>query len=365
MDIQNLKINILPAYDGDCIHLRFYLLAHDDAKPEKRAERMQEQEDETPPEADKYRCVNVVIDSGPSDHADGFTRLMHSIRDAGEKVDLLCFTHVDDDHIQAAEKFFGNPVASLRARDYIEKVWINIPQYETEKAVEKKPSHNEKLSPRRAVDLYSYLLWHKIPCETWVSAGRTERYESAVIRVVLPTDKRLGEYEAWWKTKRPNDQLAATAPQDPSKSNGSSIALLVEVFGSKLLFAGDAYADDLEAAAQTYAASGLDMVKLPHHGSRRNTSETMLEQMKCSCFVISGDGSQKQLDKKRPSLDALELVNGYGMREGAVTLYGNYDWDYVSAWVRDDHVTGVNIIKLDHKPIQISDKIEIRTEPMG
>lgn len=361
MDNQSFEINILPAYHGDCIHLRFYSVENEYEKTEESVKYMEDLNSTGSQKPPAFRWYNIVIDSGPAKHKEGFSRLLHSIRDNGEKVDLLCFTHVDDDHILAAEKFFGNPGVSENAAAYIEKIWINIPRSETDQAQPIQPRYTERLSPNSAVDLYGYILWHNIPCETWISARKTMECGKVQIQTVLPTPARLDEYAAWWKQKRQAEQLS-TDPVDSSESNGSSIVLLIDAFGSKLLFTGDAFAEDLEKVAAEYAGSGFDLIKLPHHGSKANISESMLDAMKCKYYIISADGRQKKLEKKRPSLRTIELIQKHAMEKGCVTLYGNYDWEYVRELVSNKKLECVKIITLEKAPIQITDKIKIRTE---
>ncbi len=63
---------------------------------------------------------------------------------------------------------------------------------------------------------------------------------------------------------------------DDSITNGSSISLLVEVEGSRLLFLGDAWPEDIVAALQQNGPAVFDAIKVAHHGSTRNTSPELL-----------------------------------------------------------------------------------------
>ena len=45
------------------------------------------------------RIVNIVIDAGPSTFKKDFINLVEEIENCSEKIDLLIFSHIDDDHI--------------------------------------------------------------------------------------------------------------------------------------------------------------------------------------------------------------------------------------------------------------------------
>src|SRR5205823_178611 len=96
--------------------------------------------------------------------------------------------------------------------------------------------------------------------------------EAGLIPGPLPARSDLTEgLEAFGSFKI---ETAAEEPfkKDSSKPNGSSIALLVEYEGKRLLLAGDAHADLIAASIQplAQAAGGrlsLDAFKVSHHGS--------------------------------------------------------------------------------------------------
>lgn len=329
MSGDSFDINVLPAGRGDCIHLRFFSV-------------------------DKW--YNIIIDSGPTGNKGnkhGFASLMQKIKNDGETVDLLCFTHVDEDHIGAAECFFGN-VASVGAQEYVKQVWMNIPEYEAANLTLQAPSRTEPLGAKEAVILCQYLMWHKIPVYYSIPQGVRLQFGNVRLHALLPTQERLADYKQWWTKQRKNTtgtELLSSRKTDKSEPNGSSIAIMIFACEKKMLFCGDAFSDDLQIAAAQWAGTGFDLVKLPHHGSIRNITMEMLQAMNCGNFVISADGK-----RKRPTQDTIDLLGKYGSACGGVTLYGNYLWDEIEK--RD----GVNIIVLGKDPITVTGKIEIRTK---
>lgn len=91
-------------------------------------------------------------------------------------------------------------------------------------------------------------------------------------------------------------RLADVYTPDASVSNGSSIALLIFTGNTRLLFLGDALAEDvvdnLKALHPTAAPLIFDAIKVSHHGSLHNTSVALLSIVDSPCFLISSDGSR-------------------------------------------------------------------------
>lgn len=91
-------------------------------------------------------------------------------------------------------------------------------------------------------------------------------------------------------------RLADVYTPDASIPNGSSIALLILTGNTRLLFLGDAWAEDvvdrLKALQLTAAPLIFDAIKVSHHGSLHNTSEELLSIADSPCFLISSDGSR-------------------------------------------------------------------------
>lgn len=321
MDNPKLEINILPAFHGDCIHLRFH---------------SQEQ------------CHNVVIDSGPGKHSAGFKRLMNGIRAEGEHVDLLCFTHMDDDHILAAKHYFNTD----EKLDFVRQIWINIPHDEVKRAQKMESGSDELTGAGKTFELFGHILRHGILCKTTVKQGDELTVGDMLIRTVLPTQERLKTYFDDWYEQMSNVKLASAQSPDDRPANGGSIALVIEAMGKRLLFSGDAFAPDLEEISGMWAGeNGFVLVKLPHHGSNANMSSSMLDAMNCRCFVISANGSMG-----RPSQDTVNILGQYGSDHQGVMLYGNYGWNDI------DKAVGVTIKKLGAEPVSVTEGITLRTE---
>ena len=113
--------------------------------------------------------------------------------------------------------------------------------------------------------------------------------------------------------------------EDDSPANGSSIALLFEYAGHKLLLAGDAHPNVLVEGLQRLGYSAqfpleLDALKLSHHGSRANTNDKLLGMIRCDRYLISTNGKTFN----HPDKECLARVIWANQERPDTVLYFNY-----------------------------------------
>jgi hypothetical protein len=87
-----------------------------------------------------------------------------------------------------------------------------------------------------------------------------------------------------------DEDLAQLHFPDVSITNGSSISLLVEVEAARILFLGDAWAEDIVTTLMSRGPTVFDAIKIAHHGSACNTSPELLALVDSPHFFISTDG---------------------------------------------------------------------------
>ena len=83
-------------------------------------------------------------------------------------------------------------------------------------------------------------------------------------------------------------------PEDTAAANGSSIAILIEVRGKRMLLGADAHPSVLLAgirSLQPVGRLGVDVFKLPHHGSAANVTDDLLDAIDAKVFVFSTNGA--------------------------------------------------------------------------
>jgi hypothetical protein len=123
------------------------------------------------------------------------------------------------------------------------------------------------------------------------------------ITIVGPTKANLEKLrQEWLDWLAENENLAGTqdpytlAMADRSVPNLSSIMLLVEADGKRVLLTGDGRGDHLiEGLGQAGLLDGsgkihVDLLKLPHHGSDNNVTKGFFETVTADTYVISANG---------------------------------------------------------------------------
>lgn len=200
------------------------------------------------------------------------------------------------------------------------------------------------LSPTKACLASMLTRWEKdLACEDDGKRIDPGDWERAL--EVLADEKRLapdalGCGEVEWPPDV--DELAhAEFETDGSEPNGSSIAFVAEYEGKRVLFSGDAHAPVLVAGIERLlAGSGesrltLDAIKLPHHGSKYNLSQELLELVECRRFLISTNGSRHH----HPDPEAIARVLIFGSE--SLELVFNYSEEEQGRWdddgLRDEH----------------------------
>jgi len=248
--------------------------------------------------------------------------------------ELLVVTHIDNDHIDGIVRLLQNPQLGVRFNDIWFNGWRHLGAPKDDILG---PVQGEYLAARIGK---MRLPWNKGFGGNAAATSEADRLprlplEGGLKLVLLsPTPAELSSLRAEWecivtdaekhypapgsmadwlvwlskdRLYRPDekdDTLGEEAPDveklagvefspDPSPSNASSIAFLLEYGETRCLFAGDAHSNVLEASIQKYLKEQhlpvlrLDAFKLPHHGSRGNLSSGLLELLRCKRFLIS------------------------------------------------------------------------------
>src|SRR5215211_6350278 len=131
-----------------------------------------------------------------------------------------------------------------------------------------------------------------------VAGPREVPFGGATLTVVAPDTGALERLDAEWEDYVARHPAPAQVAEyaDRSVFNLSSIVVLAEAAGKRMLLCGDARGDHvlrgLEAAGKLAAGGSLalDVLKLPHHGSIRNVEADFFERLPARHYVISADG---------------------------------------------------------------------------
>jgi len=181
-----------------------------------------------------------------------------------------------------------------------------------------------------AADLGTLHLKDNKPVGGLVTAKKDQKpfdIDGAKVTVIGPLQKRVDKLRDEWEKalKKPTKSARQAALQDlflPTKSqdkavpNLSSIVVLVDVGGQKLLLTGDAHGDDIVSAWQDELKLGagpvkLNVLKMPHHGSIRNVTKKFIDFFEADHYVFSANGKFDNPDA--PTLEA--VVKAHGARK--------------------------------------------------
>lgn len=328
------RIEMLPAEEGDALWIEY---------------------------GDRDRLRRMLVDGGVIDTHDTLVDRIEAI-EGKRRFELIVVTHIDNDHIDAMIKLLGDD-HNVQVGDF----WFNAWEQIREDVLG--PKQGEMLTERLSQRGWKHQ--HKpkgqaiaIPDEGKLPVFRLPG--GMKITVVGPRWADLRGLRKEWNTVITNaglesggeftgaklleaapryakDRLGTDPPnverwadrkftEDPSPSNASSISLLLEFKNRKVLLTGDARSDSLiEGIDRLLKERKLDRLKIdafkvPHHGSKNNVSNALMQRLECQHFLVSSSGRKFN----HPDDDAIARIIFHSDRP---ILHFNYrsadnqDWD--------------------------------------
>lgn len=338
-----ISLEMLPAAHGDCLWLEY---------------------------GDAEHTHRILIDGGPGSCYETLRWRILSLPVAERHFELLVITHVDADHIEGVIKLLQDEDLQCKFDD----IWFNdwqqidnlpdqdvippnlgpvqgeflgaliesIPGQAWNKAFAGKAIYVldgdfdlpqvttagglklTVLSPTRGTLETLRVHWDEAVKDAGFNPGNREQ---ALIQ--LRAQKRLGPP----RQDLLGDELQASK-LDKSANNGSSIALLAEFDGKRLLLAGDAFAPELRQSLERWMSHNnqdqvkLDAFKLPHHGSTNNITPQLLQILSCKRYLISTSGARFN----HPDAEAIDLILEHHNARGKPQLYFNYLTEDTKFW---------------------------------
>ena len=258
----------------------------------------------------------------------------------------MVITHVDDDHIGGIIRMFEYADPNL---DKIQKVWFNSgelistffktkidPQRECPIILKR----DRELSVKQGITLEKLLKkrGYLEPEVIYAGCDAVQFYDSK-ITILSPDRTGLEKLNKQWETEK-GDVLLSREPcdyktpisqlkdkpfvEDQSVPNESSISFLFEYRGKKILFLADSHPSVAAGSIKKIGYSpgkklGLDLVKIAHHSSRKNTCPGLLELIKCNNYLISTNGKRHGL----PDKEAMARIIAANKKR--TYIYFNYD----------------------------------------
>lgn len=289
----------------------------------------------------------LLIDGGPAGVYQAHLKpALRELARRGATLDAVLLTHVDADHVVGLVDLFYDLVEAkeknLPAFIPARALWHNTFQqalglpdfaYEPFRQFAATPAPDGSLNPvAYSIQQGELLLAAARDLGMPVNAGfdqgliqfqepsRPLELDGVKLWVLGPRPQNLERLKQDWlkwyerRKKRPGfgsgAQKAARAI-DRSVANRSSIVLLAEGGGRRILLGGDAHGDDILYALQQAGLSGadgclhLDVLKVPHHGSLRNVSPAFFQKISADTCVISAN---KHNNDGNPDLEMLDWI---------------------------------------------------------
>ncbi|MBM7029940.1 MBL fold metallo-hydrolase [Bacillus velezensis] len=126
------------------------------------------------------------------------------------------------------------------------------------------------------------------------------------------------------------EAVKARTPIDTSEINGSSIGILLQFNEKKMLFLGDAHPDIICEGLKNLKEFDFDLVKVPHHGSKKNMTTELANLLKSKIFLVSTNGVKHQ----HPDIESIAKIISLNPLEQK-RLYFNYEADLLRQIDRD------------------------------
>jgi len=333
----------------------------------------------------RYRSENVgrervmLIDGGPksarNEKGDSYIpyqtriipRLMELRKERGGAadsvlpLDLVVCTHIDDDHIAGIERLYGclsKNSTCAKDGDKVDgsRLWFNSFSDLLGDAVDIKaalagvPVQAVAASVGQGENTTRFALacGAEINADapgTLIAVGQQPKdLQPAKVTILNPGERSLTRLRKEWlkkveemKKKDPTGVPAGAggvsfAP-DNAIANLSSIVMLVEAFGRRVLLTGDQLSldilDGLESAqrwkkGQTFH---VDIMKVPHHGSTANVQSEFVAAITADIYVFSANGKDQNPDPPVLELIADEAKKGRKFTMAFTNGAMNYETD--------------------------------------
>lgn len=272
---------------------------------------------------------NILIDGGTSttysykDKKDGKIKngdlkvLIESLKSKNEKLDLVILTHIDDDHIDGFLKWLSRDETAIQN---IKEIWFNsgrtIKKYLNDITSKIEPlKFKEKTiltSVKQGVDFENYILEKEIWDEKVIKQGDIINWNGISFQILSPGKEKLKRLLKEWE-KKAQESLIDTSRKDDYKKtlkkligedvfeedkdayNGSSIAFILKNDGKNYLLLGDSHPSEIVTTIKNIGYNkdnklNVELFKLSHHGSQKNTSVELLNLVDTSNYVVSTNG---------------------------------------------------------------------------
>lgn len=369
-----VKVYLLPADEGDFIWVRY---------------------------GNDENCANVLIDGGTKDSGAEYADVIQFIADQGKTIEALILTHIDYDHIQGVVDGISR-VSSKVLKKVIKRILFNtcrgISREQGQVIGENRFVENQikgdrytgAYGIRDAITLMELLIEKDVADRVidYIVSGMEMIWDKdALIRIISPGKKELNRFLNKWEPYCKEEEVSVYTTNlestrenlinlmkerlgnDPSVNNAASMAFLFEYKDVKIAFLADAKPSVCMQGLKELKIKlpcKVDVLKLSHHGSKNNTSDVLLKNLKTEIYMLSTNGNKKTVPNKVVVAHLLKNAHKH-----KVTLACNYDWwetayqgKYFTDEDRETYIDGnkLKVFLLDENGFQVKDGLHIYGE---
>lgn len=268
---------------------------------------------------DPERPRHLLVDGGPSGSRQVLVDALQSqCVDGKLLLEALVITHYDLDHINGVIELLGDLPSWMEIGD----VWFNgrlhLPDTDSLGSAQgdqlklliehlRLKWNGQEAGRPRSTDEVRAVAIQQSSCIAPLKGG-------LIVKVLSPDPAALQALAKAWvdcdppsDDSRPADELGrqdnwppkpfrsypSHSAADDSIPNRSSIALMLEFEGKRVILAADACAKVIRNGLDQHLHCGdsVDLLKVSHHGSKRNTDCELLASIACTKFLITTNGS--------------------------------------------------------------------------
>jgi beta-lactamase superfamily II metal-dependent hydrolase len=298
---------------------------------------------------------NVFIDSGyRRTFINVISPHINEIQAKNESIDLWIISHIHDDHVGGIEQFIKQ-IESGESKDTINRWFYNRPRRTNQNTVDKKFVSCAK-GIRQGDILSKYLQSiNKIPEMDIISSIEPIDLFGLKIHILTPSTEKLKKLRAKYESdpnlpleKKEGEAISEAKRvakddyhiklsdfdlsiwnEDDSIENGSSISVMTEYDGIRILWLADAHPSDLVSTLNSLGYNKgnkveCDWIKVAHHGSKANNSDELFSLIDCRKFLFSADGKNTH---KLPTKESIARIlrNEHRNFDAHYRLYFTYD----------------------------------------
>jgi len=282
----------------------------------------------------------MLIDGGPGGVYSEYLRAeLVKIQKNGGHLDLMVLSHIDGDHIvgliDLLEELKQNAADEEEGVIGVNEIWINTFSQTISRGTNLTQALQNmflnvnniaSVLPSTELAIKSVLqgdtlkrnaLLLNIPinkiCKNDIISveGITEplTLDNIKLTVIGPNKENLDKLrKEWLEWMRKHEAKVLTSDRellkqiDRSVPNLSSIMFLMESEGKRVLFTGDGRGDFILEGLETVGLLDsdrrihVDVLKVPHHGSVRNSTEDFFDKITADTYIISADGRHHNPD---------------------------------------------------------------------